>query len=76
MDVGEVKLLAVAVIGSMGLAGPAMAIGLIGNSALIGVSRNPEAKQSILTNMILSIAFAEAIAVYALVIVIILILVV
>ncbi len=76
MDIGVVKMLAVAVIGSLGLAGPAMAIGLIGHSALLGISRNPEAKQSIMTNMILAIAFAEAIGIYALIIVIMLILVV
>ena len=76
MDIGVVKMLAVAVIGSLGLAGPAMAIGLIGHSALLGIARNPEAKQSIMTNMILAIAFAEAIGIYALIIVIMLILVV
>ncbi len=76
MDIGVVKMLAVAVIGSLGLAGPAMAIGLIGHSALLGIARNPEAKQPIMTNMILAIAFAEAIGIYALIIVIMLILVV
>ena len=76
MDIGVVKMLAVAVIGSLGLAGPAMAIGLIGHSALLGIARNPEAKQAIMTNMILAIAFAEAIGIYALIIVIMLILVV
>jgi len=76
VDIGVVKMLAVAVIGSLGLAGPAMAIGLIGHSALLGIARNPEAKQSIMTNMILAIAFAEAIGIYALIIVIMLILVV
>jgi F-type H+-transporting ATPase subunit c len=76
VDIGVVKMLAVAVIGSLGLAGPAMAIGLIGHSALLGIARNPEAKQPIMTNMILAIAFAEAIGIYALIIVIMLILVV
>jgi F-type H+-transporting ATPase subunit c len=72
MDVEVVKMLAVAIIGSLGLAGPAMAIGLIGFSAMGGIARNPEAKQAIMTNMILSTAFAEAIGIYALIIAVIL----
>ena len=76
MEVEVVRMLAVAVIGSLGLAAPALAIGLIGHSALTGIARNPEAKQPIMTNMILAIAFAEAIGIYALIIAIILILVV
>ncbi|MDO8490548.1 MAG: F0F1 ATP synthase subunit C, partial [Dehalococcoidia bacterium] len=36
------------------------------------LGRNPEARGAILTNMILAIAFAEAVAIYALLIAIIL----
>jgi len=66
------KLVAVGIIGSLGLMGPAMAIGLIGHSALSGIARNPEASGPIFTNMILSAALAEAIGIYALIIAIIL----
>jgi len=37
------------------------------------LGRNPEARGAIMTNMILGIAFAEAVAIYALVIAILLI---
>lgn len=47
---------------------PAAAIGLIGAKALDAIGRNPEAASRIQTSMILAIAFAEAIAVYALVV--------
>lgn len=47
---------------------PAIAIGWIGSSGLKGIARNPEAGSEIRTSMILSIAFAEAIAIYALVV--------
>jgi F-type H+-transporting ATPase subunit c len=43
---------------------------------LTGIARNPEARQAIMTNMILAIAFAEAIGIYALIISIILIMIV
>ena len=36
--------------------------------AMNAIGRNPEARGAILTNMILAIAFAEAIAIYALVV--------
>ncbi len=66
------KLLAVGLAASIGLLGPALAIGLIGFSALQGIARNPEASGPIMTNMILVTAFAEAIGIYALIIAIIL----
>jgi F-type H+-transporting ATPase subunit c len=55
------------------LLGPALAIGLIGFSALQGLARNPEAAGPIQTNMILVTAFAEAIGIYALIIAIVLV---
>lgn len=72
MDPEVIKLVAVAIIGSLGLLGPALAIGLIAHSALTGIARNPEASGSITPSMILGIAFAEAIGIYALIISIIL----
>ena len=52
----------------LGAIGPGVGIGLIGAAALNGIARNPEATSKIQTNMILAIAFAEAVAIYALVI--------
>ena len=46
---------------------PAISIGWIGSKGLEAIGRNPEAAPRIQTAMILSIAFAEAIAIYALV---------
>lgn len=72
MEPQTMKLLAVGMAASLGLLGPALAIGLIGFSALQGLARNPEASGPIMTNMILVTAFAEAIGIYALIIAIIL----
>jgi F-type H+-transporting ATPase subunit c len=60
----------------IGATGPALAIGWIGKTAMEALGRNPEARGAIMTNMILSIAFAEAVAIYVFVIAILLILVV
>jgi len=68
MDVETMRLLATAIAIGAGVFGPSIAIGLIGLSALGGISRNPEAASKIQTNMILAIAFAEAVAIYALVV--------
>lgn len=57
---------------AIGTIGPALAIGLIGAAALIGMARNPEISNKIQISMIISIAFAEAIAIYALVVALIL----
>lgn len=47
---------------------PALAIALIGFKAMESIGRNPEAAGKILPPMLLSMAFAEAIAIYALII--------
>lgn len=56
----------------LGGLGPGIGIGMIGAKALEAIGRNPEAEDKIRTSMILAIAFAEAIAIYALVIALIL----
>lgn len=56
----------------VGTLGPGIAIGLIGAAALIGIARNPQSSDAIRTTMIIAIAFAEAIAIYALVVALIL----
>ena len=48
--------------------GPALAIGKIGAKAMESIGRNPEAVSKILMPMLLAAAFAEAVAIYALVI--------
>jgi F-type H+-transporting ATPase subunit c len=62
------KMLAVGMVGSVGLLGPALALGLIGYAALSGLARNPEARGPIFSNMILVAGLTEAIGVYALII--------
>ena len=46
---------------------PALAIGLIGAKAMEAIGRNPESSAKILPAMLLGMAFAEAIAIYALI---------
>jgi len=46
---------------------PALAIGLIGAKAVEAMGRNPEAADKILPAMLVGMAFAEAITIYALV---------
>lgn len=52
----------------LGALGPAIGIGLIGSKAMEAIGRNPEASDKILVPMLLAIAFAEAVAIYALVV--------
>lgn len=51
---------------------PALSIGWIGSKAVEAIGRNPEAASKIQSNLILGFAFAEAIAIYALVVALIL----
>lgn len=53
---------------ALGAMFPALAIGMIGSKGAEAIGRNPEAASKIQTAMILAIAFAEAIAIYALVV--------
>lgn len=54
---------------AIGGIGPAMAIGKIGSSAMSAIGRNPESASKLFTPMILGMALAEAIAIYALLVV-------
>jgi F-type H+-transporting ATPase subunit c len=47
---------------------PALSIGWIVSNAMKAIGRNPEAASKIQTNLILGVAFAEAIAIYSLVV--------
>ncbi len=51
-----------------GAIGAGAGIGILVNGAVQGIARNPDASGDIQTNMILGIAFAEAVAIYALVV--------
>jgi len=62
------KFLAAGLAMGLGSFGPALGIGFLGGKAMEALGRNPEAQSVIQTNMILGIAFAEAIAIYALVV--------
>lgn len=61
-------MLAKALAIGIGSVGPALAIGYIGAKAMEAIGRNPEAAGKILVPMLLVSAFAEAVAIYALVI--------
>jgi len=64
----ELETLAKAIAIGVGSIGPGLAIGMIGSKAMESIGRNPEAAGKILVPMLLACAFAEAIAIYALVI--------
>lgn len=53
---------------AIGAVAPAIAIGIIGSKGLEAIGRNPEAAGKVQAAMILAIAFAEAVAIYALVV--------
>ncbi len=60
--------MAVAITMGVGAIGPAIAIGMIAGKAMEAIGRNPDAAGRIQTPMVLTVAFAEAIAIYALVV--------
>jgi len=68
MEPETAKLIAAAFAIGVGVIGPALAVGKIGAAASEAIGRNPEATSKIRTNMILAIAFAEAMAIFALLI--------
>ena len=75
MSPEAVKMLAAGLAMGLGALGPGIGIGILGYGAMQGLARNPEARGPIQTNMILAIALAEAIGIYALIVAIILALV-
>ncbi len=64
----DITTLAKALAIGLGSIAPGIAIGMIGSKAMESIGRNPEAAGKILVPMLLACAFAEAIAIYALVI--------
>ncbi len=68
MDIESAKLIGMAIAAGVGVLGPAIGVGLIGGRAMDAIGRNPEASDKIVSNMILAIAFAEALGILALVV--------
>lgn len=68
MDLESAKLIGMALAAGLGVIGPGIGIGLIGAGALEAIGRNPEASGKIVSNMIITIAFAEALGILALVV--------
>jgi F-type H+-transporting ATPase subunit c len=66
MDYNSTKLLAMALVVGLGVMGPAIGIGMIGSSALKSLGRNPQVEGKIRSMMIFAIAFAESLAIFAL----------
>ena len=64
--------LAVGLAIGLGAIGPGIGIGILASGALNAIGRNPEASGLVQVNMFIGIAFAEAIAIYALVVALIL----
>jgi F-type H+-transporting ATPase subunit c len=76
MEIDAARLLAAGLAIGLGAIGPGVGIGLLVNGALQSIGRNPEAQGSIQINMFIGIAFAESVAIYALVVALILLFVV
>ncbi|MDP4010149.1 MAG: ATP synthase F0 subunit C [Candidatus Shapirobacteria bacterium] len=67
-NVDQFKSLAMALAIGLGALGPGIGIGILVGKALEAIGRNPETEDKIRSTMIVGIAFAEALAIYALVI--------
>jgi F-type H+-transporting ATPase subunit c len=53
---------------ALGSIAPALSIGRLASAAMEALGRNPEAERAVSTNLIIALAFTEAIAIYALVV--------
>jgi F-type H+-transporting ATPase subunit c len=68
MDPETMRFLASALAIALGSLGPGLGLGMIGSKAMEALGRNPEASDQIFVPLILSLAFTEAIGIYALVV--------
>ncbi|WBL35738.1 ATP synthase F0 subunit C [Tepidiforma flava] len=66
LETAGAKAIGAALAMAIGGIAPALAIGMLAGKAMEALGRNPEARAAIQTNLILSVAFAEAIGIYAL----------
>jgi len=62
---GDIKTIGAGLAIALGALGPGLGIGLLAGKAMEALGRNPEARAPIQQNMILALAFCEAIAIYA-----------
>jgi F-type H+-transporting ATPase subunit c len=67
MEVAAARLIG-AGLAMVGTIGAGIGIGMLVNGAVQGIARNPDASGDVQTNMILGIAFTEAVAIYCLVV--------
>jgi F-type H+-transporting ATPase subunit c len=68
METETMRLLASAIAIGLGSIAPGLGLGIIGGKAMEALGRNPEASEQIFVPLILSLAFTEAIGIYALVV--------
>jgi F-type H+-transporting ATPase subunit c len=68
MELETAKLFGMAIAAGLGVLGPALAVGMIGKGAMESIGRNPEAAGKVAANMIVAIAFAEALGILTLVV--------
>lgn len=68
MDVATMTLLAKAIAIALSGLGPALGIGMTAGKAMESIGRNPESADKLFVPFLLGMAFAEAIAIYALVV--------
>lgn len=68
MDVESAKVFAAAIAIGIGGLGPGLGIGILAAKAMEAIGRNPEAAGKVQVPMLIAMAFAEAIAIYALVV--------
>ncbi len=66
LETDAAKAIGAGIAMGLGALGPALGIGMLVGRAMEALGRNPEARAAIQTNMILGVAFAEAIGIYAL----------
>ena len=66
MEVEAAKFLAAGLAIGLGAIGPGIGVGVLGFGAMQALGRNPEARGVIFTNMIIMVAMAAAVAIYAL----------
>ncbi len=67
MNEATIKLIMTGLTIALGGMIPAFSIGWLSSKAMEAIGRNPESADGVRTTMILGLAFAEAIAIYALV---------
>ena len=68
MEPESAKMFAAAIAIGLGGVGPGLAIGILAAKAMEAIGRNPEAAGKVQVPMLIAMAFAEAIAIYALVV--------